>query len=169
MAEYPPQLANESARAYDAFTAYARLGVERSFERLSQTYPKSVPMFKRWSAQHAWVERARAYDHALATVAAEQNQARYLADLEAHRKKASDAGQALYTVAGQLIKQLNHALNQPRYVTGADGKKYTLHGVELTAGTFAIAARAMQTALDLEAHALGVDKLLPSLEGDDSE
>jgi hypothetical protein len=168
MANYPPQRDTESAQAYQAACAYFEMGADRSQEAVSEKLAKSRQLMSRWSAQHAWADRSREYDQALAQEAAAQHTTRYLADLEAHRKKASDAGQALYTVAGQLIKQLNHALNQPRYIEGKDGKRYQLHGVDLTAGTFAIAARAMQTALDLEAHALGVDTMLGKL-ADDSE
>jgi hypothetical protein len=166
MANYPTQRDTESAQAYQAACAYFEMGADRSTANVAQRLSKSKALMDRWSALHAWVDRSREYDQALAQEASAQHTTRYLQDLEAHRKKASDAGQALYTVAGQLIKQLNHALNQPRYVEGKDGKRYTLHGVDLTAGTFAIAARAMQTALDLEAHALGVDKLLPTLDGE---
>jgi hypothetical protein len=143
MAEYPPQLANESARAYDAFTAYVRLGVERSFERLSQTYPKSVPMFKRWSAQHDWVERARAYDTELSALAAEQHQARYLADLEAHRVRSTEAARGLYTVAGKLLQRLNSQVNT----------------LEISPATLGVLLKAFQTSLDIEAHALGIDQM----------
>jgi len=143
MAEYPPQLANESARAYDAFTAYVRLGVERSFERLSQTYPKSVPMFKRWSAQHSWVERARAYDAALSALAAEAHQARYLQDLEAHRQRSVEAARGLYTVAGKLLQRLNSQVNT----------------LEISPATLGVLLKAFQTSLDIEAHALGIDQM----------
>ena len=140
MAEYPPQLVNESARAYDAFTAYVQLGVERSFERLSQTYPKSVPMFKRWSAQHSWVDRARAYDAELSALAAAQHQSKYLADLEAHRVRSTEAARGLYIVAGKLLQRLNKQVDT----------------LEITPATLGVLLKAFQTSLDLEAHALGL-------------
>ncbi len=148
--------------------AYFGMGAERSQEAVSQKLAKSRQLLSRWSAQHGWTERAREYDAALAKEASAAHTARYLADLEAHRKRSMEAGSALYTVAGQLIKQLNYALSQPRKIEGKDGKTYTIHSVELNANTFAVAARGITAALDLEAHALGIDKLLPEL-GDDSE
>lgn len=160
MANFPTQRANESAQAYEAACAYFAMGADRSMEHVSQKLSKSVPLLKRWSAQHEWVARSREYDAALAVDIAAEHTARHLADLEAHRKKSMEAGQALYAVAGQLIKQLNYVLANPKKIEGKDGKIYTLHAVDMTASTFGIAARALTTALDLEAHALGVDRIL---------
>lgn len=98
---------------------------------------------------------ARQYDEQIAYITIPEAQAKYRADLEAHRKKASDAGQALYAVAGRLITAINKALAGPRKIRDKDGKEYTLHSINLNANTFSIAARAMQAALDLEARPCG--------------
>ena len=168
MADFPAQLPSESAQAYEAACAYFGMGADRNLSAVAQKCNKSISLMGRWSSAHGWTERAREYDAALAKEASAAHTARYLADLEAHRKRSMEAGSALYTVAGQLIKQLNYALSQPRKIEGKDGKTYTIHSVELNANTFAVAARGITAALDLEAHALGIDKLLPEL-GDDSE
>ena len=138
MADFPAQLPNESAQAYEAACAYFGMGADRSCELVAQKCTKSSSLIRRWSAQHNWTERAREYDAALAREASAAHTARYLADLEAHRKRSVEAGSALYTVAGQLIKQLNYALGQPRKIVGQDGKTYTIHSVELNANTFAV-------------------------------
>jgi hypothetical protein len=163
-----PRLPEEHPARYEARVSYILMGADRSLEAVSQKLSKSVQLLKRWSTADNWVELAANHDQTVYTLAARASSDQYRADLEAHRKKASDAGQALYSVAGQLIKQINTALANPRKIKGEDGKVYTLHGVDLTASTFSIAARAMQTALDLEAHSLGVDVLLGKLD-DDSE
>lgn len=172
MAEKPtielPRLENESARAYAARVEYVTMGAGRSLEKLSQKSTKNIQLFKRWSVQYGWVASAEKYDAEVSYLTVQEAQEKYRADLEAHRTQANEAGQALYTVAGQLIKAINAALAGPRKIEGKDGKIYTIHSIEMNANTFSIAARAMQTALDLKAHALGVDKLLPSLT-DDSE
>lgn len=169
MAEFPPQLAGESAKAYEAARVYFRMDANRSTAKVGQELGKTKDLMDRWSSQHDWVERSREYDQALAQEAAAAHTQKYLADLEAHRTRASEAGKALYSVAGKLLQQLNAALANPKRIKGEDGKVYVLHNIELNAATFATAARAMQTSLDLEAHALGIDKLLPSLDTDDSE
>jgi hypothetical protein len=163
-----PRLENESARAYAARVEYVTMGAGRSLETIGQKLGKSKALMERWSSKYGWVSSAEKYDADVSYITVQDAADKYVTDLEAHRKKASDAGAALYAVAGQLIKQINTALANPKKIKGEDGKWYTLHGVDLTANTFSIAARAMQTALDLEAHALNLDRLLPSLT-DDSE
>lgn len=165
-----PRLPDESARAYQARVEYVTMGPQRSQDAVSQKLGKSRQLMYRWASQYDWAGSARQYDEQIAYITIQEAQAKYRADLEAHRKKASDAGQALYAVAGQLITAINKALAGPRKIRDKDGKEYTLHSIDLNANTFSIAARAMQAALDLEAHALAVDVLLPKLgQADDSE
>jgi hypothetical protein len=166
-----PRLPDESARAYAARVEYVTMGAGRSLEKLRQKYNRNTSYIRQlaeWSAKYGWVGSADKYDAEISYITVQDAADRYRTDLEAHRKKASEAGGALYAVAGQLLKQVNQALNQPRVIMGADGNRYTLHGIELNGNTLSIVSRAMQTALDLEAHALNIDKLLPSLT-DDSE
>lgn len=171
-----PRLPDESARAYAARVEYVTMGAGRSLEKLrvqsggKAGIPRRFNTLAEWSARYDWAGSARQYDEQIAYITIQEAQAKYRTDLEAHRKKASDAGQALYAVAGQLITAINKALAGPRKIRDKDGKEYTLHSIDLNANTFSIAARAMQAALDLEAHALAVDVLLPKLgQADDSE
>lgn len=168
------RLPEETPRAYQARVDYITAGPSRSLEKLRQQIGKgSVRYLEQWSSRFDWVECARKYDEAAAHLVTQEALEQYRADLEAHRKKASEAGQALYQVAGQLLKKVNAALATPRQIEGKDGRMYTLHGIDFNSSALGSAlstvTRSFQTALDLEAHALGVDKLLPSLETDDSE
>lgn len=143
MANYPEQSAAETAKAYDAFTAYCALGAARSCEQVADKYQKNVSLIYRWCREHSWVERAREYDAALSALAAEQHQARYLADLEAHRVRSTEAARGLYTVAGKLLQRLNKQVDT----------------LEITPATLGILLKAFQTSLDIEAHALGIDQM----------
>jgi hypothetical protein len=163
-----PRLENESTKAYQARLEYVTMGPQRSQDAVSQKLGKSRQLMYRWSVQYGWASSAEKYDADVHYLTIQDAADKYRADLEKHRTEASDAGAALYTVSGQLIKAINAALAGPKRIEGKDGKIYTIHSIEMNANTFSIAARAMQTALDLKAHALGVDKLLPSLT-DDSE
>ncbi len=165
-----PRIENESAQAYAARVAYVTMGAGRSIDKVAdqqgiKTGSRSS-RYLEWSRKYGWVDSARQYDEQVHYLTIQDAADKYRADLETHRKKASDAGAALYSVSQLLIKQVHAALSQPKTIKGEDGKFYTLHGLDMTAGTFAIAARAMQTALDLEAHALGVDRILPTIDGD---
>lgn len=149
MASFPSQRADESAQAYEAAQAYFKMGADRSLDHVAEKLSKSSQLMKRWSAQHDWVERARAYDAELAELAAAQHQSRYLADLEAHRQRSTEAAKGLYTVAGKLLQRMNAQVST----------------LEITPATLGVLLKAFQTSLDLEAHALGID----TLETDDSE
>lgn len=162
------RLPDESAKAYQARVEYVTMGPQRSQEAVSQRLGKSRQLMYRWATRYDWTATARAWDDQQAAALQAEAAAQYRADLAAHRKRAGDASQALYAVAGQLITAINKALAGPRQIRGDDGKVYTLHSIELTANTFQIAAKAMQTSLDLEAHKLGIDQLMPQLT-DDSE
>lgn len=155
-----PRLEGESGRAYQARCAYITAGSQRDLRTLAQKLDKSLTIVGRWSSQYNWVEHAARYDETVYTLAAQEAAEKYRTDLEAHRTQANQAGDALFTVSAQLIKAINAALAGPRQIRGEDGRIYTIHNMELNANTFSIAARAMQTALDLKAHALGVDRVL---------
>lgn len=55
----------ESEKAFEAFSAYRDMGVERSIRAVSQKLSKSKTLIDRWSRDKNWVERARAYDNDL--------------------------------------------------------------------------------------------------------
>jgi hypothetical protein len=56
---------DESAKAFEAWTVYRDLGVERSLQKASEMYyghGANVGQFERWSKRYGWVERVRAFD-----------------------------------------------------------------------------------------------------------
>jgi hypothetical protein len=167
------RLPDESARAFRARVEYVTMGPDRSLEKTRQRLGKSAAGYKRvleeWSTRYDWQATAQGWDNQQAAAQSQEAADRYRADLEAHRKRASDAAQGLYTVAAQLIKAMNQALANPRKIEGKDGKMYTLHGIDLNASAYSAAVRGMQTALDIEGHALGLSELMPKLANDDSE
>lgn len=62
------QQANESAKAFAAFSVYLAMGPERSLEAVARKVTKSSRLLKRWSSRWSWGERVRAYDESLAAV-----------------------------------------------------------------------------------------------------
>jgi hypothetical protein len=151
MADYPARLTTESSKAYAAFTTYCAFGAGRSCEQVAAKYQKSVSLIYRWCRVHSWIDRVEIYDAQLAKEAAAATTAQYLADLEAFRLRTQRIGQALYVVAGKLLERMNAELDT----------------VEIKANTLLICARAIVMALDLEAYALQVDKLLSQLDWDE--
>jgi hypothetical protein len=57
--------ADESSKAFEAWTVYRDLGAHRSLQKAAELYYGStanVRQFQRWSKRFGWVERARAFD-----------------------------------------------------------------------------------------------------------
>jgi hypothetical protein len=174
MANVPPQRAKESAQAYEAFVEYCLMGADRSQEHVSRKLGKNKVQMHRWSTTHDWVARSREYDQAVANenaLAVQQKiRRKYLTDLETHRKKSMDAAVGLYTVAGQLLNRLSEQVNQPaRQLFDERGRAVDIPAMEVPAGMLGTIKNTFATALDLEAHALGLDALMPRLVPADGE
>lgn len=140
----------ESDRAYRAKVEYVTLGSERSLERLRQKLGKRssyIRQLQEWSSQYGWVDAARQYDDTVLTLRTVEAAEQYRRDLEAHRADAMRYGQALCGVAVEMLTQLRGVSKS----------------IEYSPAALATIARALTTGLDLRAHALDLDRLLPTL------
>lgn len=142
-----PKLDGETPRAYQARVRYLTLGERRSLDAVAQELAKSRSLIARWSERYGWYELAQQYDQALAALAARAHAEEYQRDLAAHRADAMRYGQALCAVAVEMLTQLR-------------GVSKT---IEYSPAALATIARALTTGLDLRAHALDLDKLIPTL------
>jgi len=142
-----PRQPNERAERHEARVLYLTMGADRSLAHVSQKLGKSTDLMARWSAADGWAEQARSYDSTLANLAARAHAESYQRDLEAHRADAMQYGRALCGVAVAMLAQLQ-----------AHHK-----AIEYTPAALATIARALTTGLDLRAHALDLDRLLPTL------
>lgn len=145
-----PRLPEESAKAYAARAAYVTMGPERSLDKLRQQYGKTAAYTRQlevWSSRFDWQEHARRYDDTLAGIQAQQAAQQYLAALHEHRERYQRVGKALYAVAMAMLADLN--------AQRAD--------IKPNGNSLATISKALTTAADLEAHALGLDHLLGTL------
>lgn len=164
-----PRLPNESARAHAAKVAYVTMGPDRSLEKARQKSGKKaayVRQLEEWSSQHDWQATARAWDDQQAALVAQQASAQYLADLEDHRQRYQQFGKDLFQLARGLMGQCAIAL-RGRTIIDKDGKEWHIPAMEMTPTAIAMAMRAGLAAADLEAHALRLADLLPTLSHDD--
>src|SRR5687768_6729338 len=69
------QQANESAKAFGAFSVYLSLGPERSLAAVGQKLGKSVALLERWSAKFDWAGRVQAHAAHMAVVEREASEA----------------------------------------------------------------------------------------------
>ena len=143
-----PRLPNERAERHEARVLYLSAGADRSLATLARKLSKSVGLLCRWSAADGWSEQARSYDSTLANLATRAHEAAYRADLLAHRSDAARYGKDLCAVAVAMLAQL-----QAQHKT-----------IEYTPAALGAIGRALTTGLDLRAHALDLDRLLPTLD-----
>ena len=94
------QRANESAKAYEAFSVYLAQPVgERSLRNVSAALGKSTALIERWSRNYGWVERVNAYNAHLEA----QARARFEADRLKQREQRQSVVRAL---VGQLARAM---------------------------------------------------------------
>ena len=157
-----PKLEGETPRAYAARVEYLTMGAGRSLDKVvaGQEGGKkgargNNTTVENWSVKYGWKAAASEYDQTVATLAAQAHAAEYRARLEQHRADAARYGEALCGVAVEMLAQLR------------DVRK----SIEYSPAALATIARALTTGLDLRAHALDLDRLMPSLtprEGEDA-
>jgi hypothetical protein len=147
----PEQLPTESAKAYAAFVAYCEMGSQRSLEKVCQQYAKSIPVLKRWSAQHRWQERVRQYDAAVleehnAALRAKRNQEieRLRQDALLDAKTLRQLGRGSSGKLGEAIKNMQAKDIEPKHV----------------ASLLRTIAQSLEAATNIDAAALGIDEAL---------
>lgn len=157
-----PRIEGETPKAHRARIDYVTMGTERSLDKLRQRYGRTTAYTRQlelWSSQFGWADSARQYDEQVSYLTVQDAADAYRASLEAHREKAMTSAKNLMALASGLTRIMGDALTQPRTIKGEDGKTYTLHKVVADASTLTTISKALQTALDIEAHALGIDQM----------
>jgi hypothetical protein len=105
------RLEGESSKAFEAFSVYRDLGVNRSTEQVAQRLSKSIAIIQRWSGLHNWVVRATAYDDYI------DAEARKKLDRNAIKRKAkmlerhANTGRALQAFGLQHVQTTKQPAN----------------------------------------------------------
>jgi hypothetical protein len=145
----------ESSRAAEARRIYVEMGVDRSTAKVAHQLGKTKALMDRWCAKYRWVEAAQAWDDARAAESSARAAERYHADLEDHRERYGKAGRSLHALAPAYMNKLAQRIKD------LDSDEIKPSRLALDVRT---AAAALQIAGDLEAHALRLAEILPSLE-----
>ena len=93
---------NESAKAYESFSIYRDMGVERSLAKVGQQVGKSKKMMEKWSKAHNWVARAEQWD-------LEQDRQIRVAltkDIGAMRKRHAEMAKAMLMKAARALTKI---------------------------------------------------------------
>lgn len=118
----------ETKKAYEAFTIYRDLGIDRSIRKVAQKLGKSQQLMSRWSSQYNWVERAQAYDDEMDRLAILENEKERKEMLKEHNsiarkflekvKQGADAVKPETMTPNELAKWLEIAVKIERLSRG---------------------------------------------------
>lgn len=93
----------ESDAAFEAFQSYRDMGLSRSLSKVGGKLGKSETLMSRWSSDHNWVERARAWD-------AEQDRiirAEQIEDIRNMRQRHADLAMEMLAKALEGIQYID--------------------------------------------------------------
>lgn len=148
---------NESAKAFEAFDLYCKLGEERSIRKVAQKLNKSTQLLGRWSSQWNWVNRSRDYD----------NEKRRQ-ELQAEKKAYRTMRERQLGIAIQFQKKAFDALQKLpiEAMTPKDIKEFMKLGAEIERANINISALEQNRE---DSDDTTVDIYLPEKDGDNSE
>ena len=147
----------ESEQAYEAFSIYRDLGLQRSNAKVCERLSKSRQLISRWKSRYDWDERARAYDNDLAKKA----HAEAVKDLKDMTKRHTK-------IAVQMQKKALEALENLKVddMTPRDIKEYIKIATELERLNRSVSAS--DNAID-EEEQTRVEVYMPEKEADEDE
>jgi hypothetical protein len=142
----------DTPKSHDALLRYAEMGPTRSLAKLAQLMGKKktyVSQLELWSRMHHWQERIKLHDAEIVRQKLAADADAYRASLIAHRDRYRQTGEDLHTVARGILVRLAAALEN--------------NTLPLNVATLHALVRTFETAAELEAHCLSLDRLLPML------
>lgn len=147
----------ESPAAFEAFTAYLQLGSQRSQAEVCAITGQSRNMVRIWSKDYAWKERAAAWDgwqmsQRFTEVRADAEQ-KHRAAIERFRDDQARRARAMGNLA-ELLLDLTREKVEAMRAAGELPSEQQLSNLAKTVATLG------ETAMTLEAAALGVEELL---------
>jgi len=146
-----PRLDGESSRAYDARVRYITMGPQRSIDKVSGAQKdgkRSVRYVFGWSERFNWVDHARRYDDAVASLFISRATSEYQQQLEQQRQQAFSLGTEMLDAARAMLADIMARRQQMDY----------------RPGDLAIVAKVAMAGLEARSHALNIDRLMEAME-----
>ena len=146
-----PRLEGETARAYDARLQYLLMGPQRSIDKVSGAQKegkRSSRYLFSWSERFNWVEHARRYDDAVASLTVHRATTEYQEQLENQRREAFSLGSEMLNASRAMLADIMARRQQMDY----------------RPGDLAIVAKVAMAGLEARSHALNIDRLMQMLE-----
>lgn len=151
---------HESTPAFAAYCLYRDQGVSRSIDKVGQELVKSGSLLSRWSAEHQWVERVRAYDQHRAEQSRTLAEAEHTAKIKAYRERAAKIGAATTDVSLGFLVAAGKRLKSLSKENPAAGEE-TIKDIPINAlpSFLRAAASVAEISLRVEREALGIGEL----------
>ena len=108
---------DESSKAYEAFTIYRDMGVDRSLSKVSEKLQKSETLMGRWSRTHDWVERAAKWDDEQDRIEREIAQKEQAKAIKEMRKRHANLGQAMLLKAARALARMPDDEIKPAHIS----------------------------------------------------
>lgn len=144
------RMSQETSLAYDAFMIFFKLGHRRTYGAAADEIGKSVQQVRDWASKYQWKDRLLAYDALVAREAQRRATENFLRDVQEHRDRYRQTGRELHAVARQLLAKIAKMIDNDE--------------LTITTSTITQVIKAFETAAELEAHSLSLDRLLPMLD-----
>jgi hypothetical protein len=144
---------NESGAAFGVFRLYIEAGPDRSLADVARRSGRGLSQVKDWSARHAWVDRAAAYDAHMARVADEARERAAAEDAEVWERRRRAECLDLFTLGLELRARAREMLAHPLTETFKESDGVTI--VKPTNWTQATAATMAKMSADLIALGIG--------------
>jgi hypothetical protein len=126
MAQIFEQQPNESAKAFEAFSEYLSMGVQRSTQAVAKKCGKTPRLIERWCSKYKWVDRVNAYTKEMCAMKQRLKEEflREIALAETEREKAQS--EAEWKSRCRALRLANEAMD--RWEANA-GKYGSLEGI----------------------------------------
>lgn len=94
---------NETDVAFEAFKTYRDMGLARSLSKVGEALGKSETLMSRWSSEHNWVDRARAWEDEQDRILRNEQ----IEDIKKMRKRHADIAVEMLAKALEGLKNLD--------------------------------------------------------------
>lgn len=149
----------ETPAAYEALTCYLQLGKERSHKAVAAVLGRATSQLKTWSRLYSWKARTAAYDAAQIKdrfkEAREESEAKHKAAILRFRDDQARRARGMGNLA-ELLMDLTQEKVEAMRAAGELPSEQQLSNLAKTVATLG------ETAMNLEAAALGVEELMDS-------
>lgn len=125
------QQPKESAKAFEAFSTYLRLGANRSLEAVGQKLGKSRKLMERWASKYDWVIRVKAHAAHLAELERVAIEAVATEKAVEWERTHEPVRRAMWKKAEQLLAAVDRFLEQWNKSNRPPGFESIVRGIEL--------------------------------------